>query len=97
MENEDKKNNVNAKEKLPSSNNLIFYFGLIITIFGFILSIMKQKLLGVIVWIIGAMMMVFIIQRYLKEKKDLKIFGVGFKIIILLASIFLLYLAVYIL
>ena len=98
---EEENNKPVFKEKKKSSlfTNLLFYLGLSISIFGFVITILREKLPGVIIWIVGAMIMVLMIQKILikrKESNEFNIFSVGFKIMILLASILLLYLGVYV-
>ncbi len=99
MEELDNKATLEKNKKPSLFTSLFFYLGLFISIFGFITIILMEKLLGVIIWIIGAMIMVFMIQKILakrRESKESNFFSVGFKIMILLASILLLYLGVYV-
>ena len=99
LEEENKKSVFRGKGKPASFAGLFFYLGLCVSILGFAVIILVEKLPGVIIWIVGAITMVLMIQNLLikrRESKDSSIFNVSFKIVILLTSILLLYLGVYV-
>lgn len=99
MEEENKKSIFEGKRKPASFTGLFFYLGLCISILGFAVIVLVEKLPGVIIWIVGAITMVLMIQKLLtkrRESKESSIFDVSFKIVILLTSILLLYLGVYV-